>query len=135
MVGSIVRVECGDVLHDAASQRLGGEPDALEDRVALCMVEELLRNAVLPEGSVHLLVVEQLQQGRAASADPAVVFDADRQPMFTREVHDRAVPGSRRGTIESNGSGRAKCSVPEVVSSAQSRSAARWARRDVIRAP
>ena len=44
-------------------------------------------------GSVHLLVVEQLQQGRAASADPAVVLNADHQPMVTRQVHDRGVPG------------------------------------------
>ena len=43
-------------------------------------------------GGVHLLVVEQLQQGRAAATDPAVVLNADHQPMVTREVHDRGVP-------------------------------------------
>ena len=47
--GVVRAVERGDVLDDAAGERLGSEPDALEDRVPLGMVEELLGDAVLAE--------------------------------------------------------------------------------------
>ncbi len=85
-------VEGGDVLDDAARERLGREPDALENRIPLGMVEKLLGNSVLAEGGVHLLVVEQLQQGGTAASDPAIVFNADDQSMVTRQVHDGAGP-------------------------------------------
>ena len=53
-LGSVASaVECGDVLDDAAGERLGGEADPLEDRVALGVVEELLRDAVQAERRVH----------------------------------------------------------------------------------
>src|SRR3954471_7160474 len=90
--GVALAVEGGDVLDDSARERLGSEPDALENRIPLGMVEKLLGNSVLSERGVHLLDVEQLQQGRTASAHPAVVFNADHQPMVTGQVHDGRVP-------------------------------------------
>ena len=84
-------VERGDVLDDAAGERLGGEPDALEDHAALGVVEELLRDAVQPHRRVDPRVVEGLQQHRAAAADDAVVLDADHQPVLAGQVDERRV--------------------------------------------
>src|SRR4051812_48436784 len=84
--------ERGDLLHDAACDRLGSEPDPFEDRVALGMGEELLRDPVLTERGVHVFVVQQLQESRAAAPDSPVVLNAHDQPMVTREADHRSVP-------------------------------------------
>src|SRR6478672_12119384 len=63
------RGERGDLLDDAARERLRGQSDVLQDGGTLGVVEELLRDAEDADRRGDALLVEGLEQDRPAAAD------------------------------------------------------------------
>src|SRR5215218_11205210 len=83
--------ERGDVLDDAQRQCLRRQPDPLEDGRPLGVAEELLGDAVQPERRGDAGVVEGLEEDGATAAHPAVVLDADHQPVVAGQLDEGRV--------------------------------------------
>ena len=81
----------GEALDDAAGDGLGVQADPVEDRLALCVLQELLGDAVQGERRGDAFVGEQGEQGAPDAAHAAVVLDADHEPVMAGEVDQSGV--------------------------------------------
>ena len=79
-------VQLGDETRDLAGDVGRGEPDLGHHLGAGGVVEEARRDAEVAQRHVDVRVAERLGDGRADTADAAVVLDGDDEPVTGREA-------------------------------------------------